>query len=87
MSRNLIARRRDQVGYLGAPIAADQIIGGIIFCGSSEGRKAWIERLNKHHWQKFNYFVCYRDTQCQWALQFGHATWIPLSRSTPYVSH
>lgn len=74
---NLITRRRDQVTYKGNPVAADQIIGGIIVCETVEGRDAWIDRLHKRHPLRFNHFVRFLDARGP-ALQFGHADWATL---------
>lgn len=71
----LITRRRDQVTFTGNPVAADQIIGGIIVAETEAGRDAWIARLNRHP-LRFNNFVKFRDVHGP-ALQFGHhdLTW------------
>lgn len=48
----------------------DQLIGGVIFCGSEAGRDAWIKRLNRKHPTRFNHFVKFRDRQGEFALMF-----------------
>ena len=68
----LITRRRNQVTYKGSPIAANQIIGGIIFCDSPEVRRNWVRMLNERHPLRFNYFVGFRDVHGAFSLQFGH---------------
>lgn len=90
----ILTRRRQQVtfGVPGTPgpygprtgtSCPNQLIGGIIFCGSEAGRRRWIERLNQRHPSRFNYFVCFRDVQSPWALLFGTAEWA--SVDVPYI--
>jgi hypothetical protein len=68
----IITRRRDQRGFTGNPIAADQIVGGIIVAETREGRDAWIDRLTRTGF--FNYFVKFTDVNGP-ALQFGFSEW------------
>jgi hypothetical protein len=70
----IVTRRRDQRGFKGNPVGADQIIGGIIVCETREARQAWVERLNRRHPLRFNYFVMFDDVRGP-ALQFAHAHW------------
>jgi len=39
----------------------------------SSHRKSAIKMLAKRGW---NYFVCFRDVQSEFALQMGHADWV-----------
>lgn len=75
----ILTRRRDQRGYKPGMPCPDQLVGGVLFCGSAEAREEWIRRLSKAHPLRFNHFVCFRDVQSPWALQFGHHAW----RDTP----
>jgi hypothetical protein len=79
----LLTRRENQVGFKKSGMSCPkQLIGGVLFCGSKEGREVWIKRLNRHP-NRFNYFVCFRDVQSEWALQFGFAEWANIDH--PYV--
>lgn len=49
---------------------------GILFCGSSQARDNWIERLRK---LGVNYFVRFLDVQGP-ALQFCHSEWVTNER-------
>lgn len=74
----LVTRRRDQIEVRrgGKRTACpNQIIGGVIFCGSQEGRENWIRLLSQRHPSRFNHFVCFRDVQSAYALQFSFAEW------------
>jgi hypothetical protein len=80
----MLTRRCNQAGFKKSGRSCpNQLIGGIIFCDTAEGRRAWIRRLNQNHPLRFNYFVCFRDVHSPFALQFGHAEWAPVDR--PYV--
>jgi hypothetical protein len=88
MAAALLTYRRDHREYknltkIGKGSCPDQLIGGIIFCGSYEGREAWIRRLNQSHPSRFNHFVCFVDVESPYALQFGFAEWA--SPNHPYV--
>ncbi len=83
-ARCILTHRRDQVTYRPDLPCPDQLIGGIIFCGSKEGRDAWVKRLGRMP-QRFNHFVFFRDVQSDFALQFGFAEWA--STDHPYILH
>jgi hypothetical protein len=70
----ILTYRRDQVTYKPGMPCANQLIGGIIFCGSKVGQQAWIDRLFRTG--KFNYFVKFNDVQSPYALQFGFSEWV-----------
>jgi hypothetical protein len=83
MAAMLITRRKDQADFKkSGKSCPEQIIGGVLFCGSDEGREAWIRRLNRHP-SRFNHFVCFRDVQSPFALAFGFAEW--KSVDCPYI--
>jgi hypothetical protein len=74
----LLTHRRDHREFKRSPKplpCGDQLIGGIVFCGSKEGRDNWVRLLSQRHPSRFNYFVFFRDVQSPWALQFGFADW------------
>lgn len=81
--RSILTYRRDQVTFKPDMLCGDQLIGGIIFCGSAQGRDNWIRYLNKKHPTHFNHFVCFMDVQSPFALQFGFADWTTIDR--PYI--
>ncbi len=84
----MLTHRRDQLGFRRAehPLpCGNTLIGGIIFCGSAQGREGWVRRLNKLHPNRFNYFVYFRDIQSPFALQFGFAEWASLDH--PYIDY
>lgn len=69
----LLTRRKDQATFGGNPVAANQLIGGTIFCDSAEARRGWVRRLNERHPLRFNYFVGFRDVNGEFSLMFGHS--------------
>lgn len=71
----LLTRRKDQFRAPKNCPAGETLIGGILFCGSEEGRRNWIRMLSQRHPSKFNSFTCFRDVNCEHALQFGFAEW------------
>ena len=79
----ILTYRKNQRGFKPGMACPTQLIGGVIFCGSSEARNNWIKRLNQKHPSRFNHFVCFRDVQSDYALQFGFADWASISH--PYV--
>jgi hypothetical protein len=79
----ILTYRRDQRTYRPGLPCPDQLIGGIIFCGSDAGRRAWIKRLHEKHPGRFNHFVCFVDVQSPFALMFGFAEWNVSEK--PYV--
>jgi hypothetical protein len=79
----ILTHRKNQLGYVPGQPCPNQLIGGIIFCGSAEGRRAWIKRLNERHPSRFNHFVCFVDVQSPYALQFCFAEW--QTSEKPYV--
>lgn len=89
----LLTRRRDQAdfrmtikrGLTPSPIAANQLIGGVIVCNTQAGRDAWIKRLHERHQLHFNYFTKFTDVHGP-ALQFGHATYHVSDEEWPRTS-
>lgn len=76
----LITRRRDQIDYVrklrdtGVALpCGNQIIGGVVFCGSKEAQLGWVRRLFKAGIA--NSFVFFCDRQSPYAVQFGWADW------------
>jgi hypothetical protein len=71
----MLTRRKDQVTFKPGMPAGETLIGGVLFCGSEEGRMNWVRILSQKHPSKFNNFVFFKDVQSDYALQFGFAEW------------
>ena len=49
---------------------------------TSADRKRAIAQLFKRGWTRF---VCYRDTQAEFALMFSKPSWVPADTHQPHV--
>lgn len=53
-------------------------------CNRGYSRHSDRERaITQLHKQGYNHFVCYKDTQAEFALQYGTANWV--GPNSPYI--